>query len=56
MLLSSFPAIVIIIIADISGMGVVENLLFPKIHSSFYNVIFTALLFDSNYLFALSKK
>ena len=44
MLLFSTPAIIMNIGADIAGMGAVGNLLFPKIESSYFSVMFTALL------------
>jgi len=44
MLLFSFPAIVMNIGADIAGMGAVGNLLFPKIHATYFSVFFTLLL------------
>ena len=44
MLLFSFPAIVMNIIADIAGMGAVGNLLFPTIDATFFSVFFTMLL------------
>ena len=44
MLLFSFPAIVLNIGADIAGMGAVGNLLFPKIHATYFSVFFTILL------------
>ncbi len=44
MLLFSFPAIVMNIGADIASMGAVGNLLFPAIDSTYFSVMFTALL------------
>ncbi|QBN18202.1 NRAMP family divalent metal transporter [Flavobacterium nackdongense] len=44
MLLFSFPAIVLNIGADIAGMGAVGNLLFPSIDSTYFSVLFTAIL------------
>lgn len=44
MLLFSFPAIILNIGADIAGMGAVGNLLFPKIHATYFTVLFTLLL------------
>lgn len=44
MLLFSFPAITLNIGADIQGMGAVANMLFPKIPTGFFSVIFTAIL------------
>jgi NRAMP (natural resistance-associated macrophage protein)-like metal ion transporter len=44
MLLFSFPAIVMNIGADISGMGAVGNLLFPQVRSIYFSVFFTLLL------------
>lgn len=44
MLLFSFPAIVMNIGADIAGMGAVGKLLFPKIHATYFSVLFTLLL------------
>lgn len=44
MLLFSTPAIIMNIGADIAGMGAVGNLLFPKIESSYFSVMFTIIL------------
>lgn len=44
MLLFSFPAIVMNIGADISGMGAVGNLLFPAIDANYFSVLFTIIL------------
>ncbi len=44
MLLFSFPAIILNIGADISGMGAVGNLLFPSIDGNYFSVVFTILL------------
>jgi Mn2+/Fe2+ NRAMP family transporter len=44
MLLFSFPAIVMNIGADISGMGAVGNLLFPSVKAIYFSVAFTILL------------
>jgi len=44
MVLFSFPGIVLNIGADIAGMGAVGNLLFPKIHATYFSVFFTMLL------------
>jgi NRAMP (natural resistance-associated macrophage protein)-like metal ion transporter len=44
MVLFSFPAIVMNIGANISGMGAVGSLLFPAIHAGFFSVGFTVLL------------
>ncbi|GAC1380710.1 MAG: divalent metal cation transporter [Ginsengibacter sp.] len=44
MILFSFPAIVMNIGADIQGMGAVSNLLYPKIPSFAYSIMFTILL------------
>jgi Mn2+ and Fe2+ transporters of the NRAMP family len=44
MLLFSFPAIVMNIGADISGMGAVGNLLFPSVKAIYFSVAFTMLL------------
>ena len=44
MLLFSFPAIIMNIGADISGMGAVGNLLFPSVEQSYFSVLFTLLL------------
>ncbi|MDT8886727.1 NRAMP family divalent metal transporter [Aquirufa regiilacus] len=46
MLLFSTPAIIMNIGADIAGMGAVGNLLFPKIESSYFSVMFTIILMD----------
>jgi NRAMP (natural resistance-associated macrophage protein)-like metal ion transporter len=44
MLLFSFPAIIMNIGADISGMGAVGNLLFPSIEANYFSVLFTIIL------------
>lgn len=44
LLLFSFPAIVMNISADISAMGAVGNMLFPKIHQIYFGVGFTVFL------------
>lgn len=44
MLFFSFPAIVLNIGADIAGMGAVGNMLFPKIHATYFSVLFTIIL------------
>ena len=43
-LVFSTPAIILNIGADIAGMGAVGNLLFPKIDSGFFSVLFTIIL------------
>jgi len=43
-LVFSTPAIILNIGADIAGMGAVGNLLFPKINSVFFSVLFTIIL------------
>lgn len=43
-LVFSTPAIILNIGADIAGMGAVGNLLFPKIDSVFFSVLFTIIL------------
>ena len=43
-LIFSIPAIILNIGADIAGMGAVTNLLFPKIPSFAFSIIFTAIL------------
>jgi NRAMP (natural resistance-associated macrophage protein)-like metal ion transporter len=44
MLIFSTPAIIMNIGADIAGMGAVGNLLFPRIESSYFSVMFTLIL------------
>lgn len=44
MVLFSFPAIVLNIGADIAGMGAVANLIFPKVPTIAFSVLFTGLL------------
>jgi NRAMP (natural resistance-associated macrophage protein)-like metal ion transporter len=44
MMVLSFPAITLNIGADIQGMGAVANLLFPKIPTFTFSIIFTAIL------------
>lgn len=44
MLLFSFPAIIMNIGADISGMGAVGNLLFPSVEANYFSVLFTIIL------------
>jgi NRAMP (natural resistance-associated macrophage protein)-like metal ion transporter len=44
MLLFSFPAIVMNIGADISGMGAVGNLLFPSVKATYFSIGFTVVL------------
>lgn len=55
MLIFSFPAIVMNIGADIAAMGAVGNLLFPKIQSSFFSVVFTIILLTSIIYFPYRK-
>lgn len=40
----SCPAIILNIAADIAGMGAVANLIFPKIPSPYFSILFTGLL------------
>jgi NRAMP (natural resistance-associated macrophage protein)-like metal ion transporter len=44
MLLFSLPAITLNIGADIQGMGAVANMLFPKIPSAIFSLLFTAIM------------
>ena len=54
-LLFSTPAIILNIGADIAGMGAVGNLLFPKIDSGFFSVLFTIILITCIIYFPYKK-
>jgi NRAMP (natural resistance-associated macrophage protein)-like metal ion transporter len=55
MLIFSVPAIILNIGADIAGMGAVTNLLFPKIPSFVFSLIFTIILMVSIVIFPYQK-
>jgi NRAMP (natural resistance-associated macrophage protein)-like metal ion transporter len=54
-LLFSIPAIILNIGADIAGMGAVTNLLFPKIPSFIFSLLFTIILMVSIVIFPYQK-
>jgi NRAMP (natural resistance-associated macrophage protein)-like metal ion transporter len=55
MLIFSVPAIILNIGADIAGMGAVTNLLFPKIPSFVFSLIFTIILMVTIVIFPYQK-
>ncbi|HXB29045.1 MAG TPA: divalent metal cation transporter [Puia sp.] len=55
MLLFSIPAIILNIGADIAGMGAVTNLLFPKIPSFIFSVLFTIIMMVTIVIFPYQK-
>jgi NRAMP (natural resistance-associated macrophage protein)-like metal ion transporter len=55
MLIFSVPAIILNIGADIAGMGAVTNLLFPKIPSFVFSLLFTIILMTCIILFPYQK-
>lgn len=55
MLIFSVPAIILNIGADIAGMGAVTNLLFPKIPSFVFSLIFTIILMVAIVIFPYQK-
>ncbi len=55
MLIFSVPAIILNIGADIAGMGAVTSLLFPKIPSFVFSVIFTIILMVTIVIFPYQK-
>jgi NRAMP (natural resistance-associated macrophage protein)-like metal ion transporter len=55
MLIFSVPAIILNIGADIAGMGAVTNLLFPKIPSFIFSLLFTIILMVTIVVFPYQK-
>ncbi len=55
MLIFSVPAIILNIGADIAGMGAVTNLLFPKIPSFVFSLLFTIILMVTIVIFPYQK-
>ena len=55
MLIFSVPAIILNIGADIAGMGAVTNLLFPKIPSFIFSLLFTIILMVTIVMFSYQK-
>src|SRR5580704_23476 len=55
MLIFSVPAIILNIGADIAGMGAVTNLLFPKIPSFIFSLVFTIIMMVTIVLFPYQK-
>lgn len=55
MLIFSIPAIVLNIGADIAGMGAVTNLLFPKIPSFVFSLLFTIIMMVTIIIFPYQK-
>jgi NRAMP (natural resistance-associated macrophage protein)-like metal ion transporter len=55
MLIFSVPAIILNIGADIAGMGAVTNLLFPKIPSFIFSVLFTIIMMVTIVIFPYQK-
>jgi len=55
MLLFSIPAIILNIGADIAGMGAVTNLLFPKMPSFIFSVLFTIIMMVTIVIFPYQK-
>lgn len=55
MLIFSVPAIILNVGADIAGMGAVTNLLFPKIPSFIFSLIFTIILMITIVLYPYQK-
>ncbi len=55
MLIFSIPAIILNIGADIAGMGAVTNLLFPKIPSFAFSLIFTVIMMVTIVIFPYQK-
>ena len=55
MLIFSVPAIILNIGADIAGMGAVTNLLFPKIPSFVFSLLFTIIMMVTIVIFPYQK-